>query len=264
MSLADLATDLSNASHILVLTGAGISLASGIPTFRGTDPDAVWAHDVMEMGTFRFFKRNPVESWQWYRSRFAKLTGAVPNPGHYALVELEQWQRKRGRDMLLVTQNIDGLHRHAGSEALVEVHGKSDFIRCSRPGCLHGEPAGSVAVTPSTFAAFDLNPSLETLPRCPACRAPMRAHVLWFDEYYGAHVDYQFDRVMNALSRANVILFVGTSFSVGVTAAALETRAVKWSIDPGGFAAPPGTRSLALPQEIALPQLLSTLHCSSI
>jgi NAD-dependent deacetylase len=95
---------------VLVVTGAGVSLASGIPTFRGSDPGAVWANDVTEMGTRDFFERDPVASWRWYGSRFARAAGAKPNAAHHALVALERWQSARGK-FLLITQNVDGLHR---------------------------------------------------------------------------------------------------------------------------------------------------------
>jgi NAD-dependent deacetylase len=251
--------DLAASRHLVVLTGAGMSLASGIPTFRGTDPDAVWAHDVMEMGTFGFFDANPVESWRWYRSRFAKLRGAQPNDGHRALVDLERWQRARGRNFLLVTQNIDALHRAAGSGNLVEVHGKCDFVRCSVRGCELGEPRGSIPAAEVDFTTFDADPSPTTLPRCPRCGAPVRAHVLWFDEFYDAHVDYQFRRAIRALEQADLVLFIGTSFSVGVTTAALDTPATKWTIDPSDADAPWGVRLLKEAQEVALPALVARL-----
>ena len=71
-------------AYLVVVTGAGISLASGIPTFRGSDPDAVWKRDVTELGTFRFFTEDPVGSWRWYMSRFDKVLEASPNPAHHA------------------------------------------------------------------------------------------------------------------------------------------------------------------------------------
>jgi hypothetical protein len=81
---------------LLVVTGAGISLASGIPTFRGTDPGAVWKTDILEMATDHFFQREPVESWRWYGSRFDRVVQALPNPAHHALAELERWHGDRG------------------------------------------------------------------------------------------------------------------------------------------------------------------------
>src|SRR5205085_178122 len=115
----------------------------GIPTFRGEDPGAIWKRDVTELGTRRYFEEDPVGSWRWYRSRFASLGGARPNPAHLALAALERWQAEQGQ-FLLVTQNIDGLHRAAGSTRLVEVHGRADRVRCSSDGCEHAAPEGSL------------------------------------------------------------------------------------------------------------------------
>src|SRR4051794_24017544 len=89
----------------LVVTGAGVSLASGIPTFRGTDVGAIWKKDVTELGTRAYFEEDPAGSWSWYLARFDAAVGAVPNPAHQALVALERWQRGRGGRFLLVTQN---------------------------------------------------------------------------------------------------------------------------------------------------------------
>lgn len=255
MSKHELAANLCKSERLVVLTGAGMGLASGIATFRGSDPGAVWANDIMEKGTRRYFDRDPVGSWKWYRARFAKLTEARPNAGHFALAALERWQRSRGRDFLLITQNIDTLHGQAGSEHVVEVHGRSDRLRCPRSGCANAAPHGSLAAASVDFSAFDAAPAVATLPRCPVCAAPLRAHVLWFDEFYNEHQDYQFERALAAMNRADLILFVGTSFSVGVTAAALDTHATHWLIDPAGTDEA-GVRCLSAAQEVALPALV--------
>ena len=201
---------------LLVVTGAGISLASGIPTFRGADPGAVWKKDVIELGTRRYFEEDPVGSWRWYRSRFSKVQGAKPNAAHRALVDLEAWQVPRG-EFALVTQNIDGLHRAAGSRRLVEVHGRADQVRCSKPGCEHAAPAGTLPRDPAAEAAFDADPRPETVPRCPACGSLLRQHVLWFDETYDEHESYDYRRVIAASGMASAVWFIGTSLSVGVT-----------------------------------------------
>lgn len=261
MNIPELAADLRKSQRLVVLTGAGMGLASGIATFRGTDPGAVWANDIMEKGTRRYFERDPVGSWIWYRARFAKLSEARPNAGHFALTALESWQRDRGHEFLLVTQNIDTLHGQAGSEQVVDVHGRADRLRCPRAGCENAAPKGSLPVTQVDFAAFDAAPGPATLPKCPACAAPLRAHVLWFDEYYNEHKDYQFERALSSFSRADLILFIGTSFSVGVTAAALNTRATHWLIDPAGCEEP-GVRCLLHAQEQALPALVAALDAA--
>jgi len=222
---------------LLVVTGAGVSLASGISTFRGTDPGAVWKRDLTELGTFQYFQRDPVGSWSWYLSRFDQVLQAQPNPAHRALAALEHWQLGAGGRFLLVTQNIDTLHEDAGSIQLVKVHGSADRVRCSRTGCRHGAPRGSLPRSGLDLSALRSAPSLERLPRCPACGALLRQHVLWFDEYYTEHVDYQFERVEREAARADLVLFVGTSFSVGITALILQlasARAVPLlSIEPG-------------------------------
>jgi NAD-dependent SIR2 family protein deacetylase len=251
---------------LLVVTGAGISLASGIPTFRGPDPGAVWSVDVTELGTRRYFTRDPAGSWRWYRARFAGVHGREPNDAHRALVALERW--KRGdppkNNFVLVTQNIDGLHRAAGSEQLVEVHGSAHHVRCSVDGCVHGAPQGTLPFSAVDFTAFDADPVAANVPPCPACGAPLRPHVLWFDEYYGEHVSYRYDAVAGAARQATVMIFVGTSFSVGVTAALLDAGAARgiptWSIDPSGERPAPHVRVLAEKAEIALPALCSRLR----
>lgn len=263
--LAELAAALTAAipGPVLMVTGAGISRASGIPTFRGPDPGAVWTHDVTELGTFGYFARDPAGSWRFYLERFRAVFPATPNPAHHASVALERWQRARGGDFLLVTQNIDGLHRRAGSEALVEVHGTAERVRCSRDGCELGAPRGSIPRHEIDLGPFERAPILANVPRCPRCSAPLRQHVLWFDEYYASHEDYAFDRVTRAAERAAVVLFVGTSFSVGVTELVLRAGILReipiFSVDPAGIPPHPRVIPLAAPAEEALPALAAAL-----
>lgn len=221
---------------LLVVTGAGISLASGIPTFRGTDDDAIWSKDVTELGTHYFFRENPVGSWRWYLKRFENLVGAEPNAGHQALVELERWQRERG-EFLLVTQNIDALHAAAGSEHLVEVHGRADRVRCGSAGCELGAPRGWIPRAEIDQETFLADPKPETVPRCPSCGDFLRQHVLWFDETYQGHEHYQWERVVEAAMRAELVLLIGTSCSVGVTELVLQcarrNKTPAFLVDPG-------------------------------
>lgn len=249
--------------HLLVVTGAGISLASGISTFRGEDPDAVWKKDVTELGTFRYFSQDPVGSWRWYLSRFEKTVGASPNPAHLALVALEERQLRKGAQWLLVTQNIDGLHRQAGTKNLVEVHGRSDRVRCPTSGCPNGAPIGSLPRASFDLDGFVRGPSTATLPRCPICRNVLRQHVLWFDEYYDSHRDYQWDRVLDAAGSADAVLFIGTSFSVGVTdlvlTSALRRRCPVVSIDPAGRPPHPEVIAIGARAEEILPAVCAAL-----
>lgn len=221
---------------VLVVTGAGVSLASGIPTFRGKDPGALWARDVTELGTARYFSQEPAGSWTWYLGRFEKVLAAQPNAAHRALVDFERWQLGRGGKFLLVSQNIDPLHERAGSKELVKVHGSAEKVRCSSQGCRLGAPNGSIPRTEVDLTAFLANPIDANVPRCPECGELLRQHVLWFDEYYNGHNDYQWQRVLAASASAQLVIFAGTSHSVGVTQlvheAALERAVPQFSIDP--------------------------------
>lgn len=249
----ELAVELFEAKrqqNIMVVTGAGISLASGIPTFRGSDPDAVWAKDVLETGTRRFFHRDPVKSWLWYLDRFDKARHAEPNPAHYALATIEQKIRDAGGWFTLITQNVDGLHSRAGSQNVVEVHGSARHMRCSKRKCKHGEPRGLLDWDDGRFAAFRADPKHETLPRCEVCNSILRAHVLWFDESYHDHESYGLDHVRNAMygdpeaakiangppDTPTLVVFIGTSFAVTITdmivSTCLEQSIPMVTIDP--------------------------------
>jgi NAD-dependent deacetylase len=221
---------------IVTLTGAGISLASGIPTFRGSDPGAIWARDITELATLHYFSSDPAGSWLWYRKRFLGILAARPNPAHRALVSLERWQAARRGDFLLVTQNIDTLHERAGSRRLVKVHGSADRCRCSDPSCRLGA-VESLPLDSVDFTDFDRDPRVEAIPQCPSCGAIVRPHVLWFDEYYTSHADYQWHFVDAAAERIRLLLCVGTSLAVGVTsflqAAAARAGVPVFLVDPG-------------------------------
>ena len=328
------ALQVARESSIVVTTGAGISLASGIPTFRGQDPGAVWKRDVTELGTFRYFLEDPAGSWRWYLSRFARvgsppalppkglrdgqptpppprasrapspaadhrgrvwrgrakrarggggwgaegqsepsqgshddrIFAARPNAAHLALAALQTWQRAAGGSFLLITQNIDTLHEQAGSLDLVKVHGSADRVRCVREGCRFGAPKGSLARADVDLAVFVRDPVVENLPLCPACGSLLRQHVLWFDECYNSHADYQWDRVCAAAADAELFIFVGTSLSVGVTELLVESALSRgksvFSIDPHARAPIPGVIAVRAPSETLLPGVLRGLGIS--
>ena len=250
--------------YLLVVTGAGISAASGISTFRGSDPEAVWRQNDVRMATYDYFVRDPVRQLEWYLDRFEKALGAKPNPAHRALVDLEQWVASQGGQFRLVTQNIDTLHELAGSRDLIKVHGTLDRLRCSKSGCDNAAPTGSLPLPLDQIERFRRAPSETVLPRCPDCGSILRAHVLFFDEHYFEHADYRFPEVEIAGSRANLIVFVGTSFSVGVTdvlvRSGLENRAKLFSIDPAaGRARYPGMGEIQGRAEIILPTVVGEL-----
>ena len=249
---------------ILVVTGAGVSLASGISTFRGGDSGAVWKENPMEKGTVRYFQEDPVDAWLWFMKRFGAFEGKEPNPSHDALAALERWQQSRGGQFLLVTQNIDSLHEKAGSKEMVKIHGTADRYRCFEYGCQHGAPYGSIAKEDVDTSHFLANPSLKTVPRCPDCGGLIRFHVLWFDEHYLSHNDYEARRVIKAAGDVAFVLFIGTSFSVGITSSILELVRQQekpiFSMNPGmeegEFI---GIYNLQVRSEEALPELCRRL-----
>ena len=194
----------------------------------------------MELGTFDLFRREPVTSWLWYMERFDRVLACEPNPAHRAVAALETLHTERGGTFLLVTQNVDPLHERAGSRNLVKVHGSADRVRCCSGHCEYGSPSGSLPRADIELAALRADPIEENLPRCPTCSKVLRQHVLWFDELYSSHEDYQWPVVQTAAFTADLVLFVGTSFSVGVTdlflRAAVDRGIPTFNIDPGAAA----------------------------
>jgi NAD-dependent deacetylase len=194
---------------VLALTGAGISAESGIPTFRGKEGYwVVGSRNYMpqEMATLEMFERSPEEVWRWYLYRFGLVRAAQPNAGHRALVEME---RSLGDRFLLVTQNIDGLHRRAGSSPgrTYSIHGDAAFVRCARSCTSDLYSAPEVDVRDRGAPLTDLD--RERL-RCPACGGWLRPHVLWFDEYYDEE-HYRMYSALRAAREASLLLVVGTS-----------------------------------------------------
>jgi NAD-dependent deacetylase len=169
----------------------------------------------MARATLEHFRREPADSWGWYRQRLGGVLAAQPNAAHRALVALERWHAAHSAPFQLITQNIDLLHEAAGSRSLIKVHGSIDRARCVDPRCPESER--TVPTASLDFAAFEARPEAATVPCCPACGALMRPHVLWFDEHYGSHPDYGWPAVLAGCDTMRVVVAVGTSFSVGVT-----------------------------------------------
>lgn len=182
---------ISKASRLAVLTGAGVSKESGIPTFREAQ-EGLWAqYDPMEMASQEGFLRNPKLVWEWYEYRFGMVKSAQPNTGHLAIAELEQFVPT----VTVITQNIDGLHRLAGSSHVLEIHGS-----IQRYKCLHGRHTG--------FSLDDIMAQGEKPPRCPTCGDLVRPDVVWFGEYLPEDI---MQKAYEASQRCDVMLVVGTS-----------------------------------------------------
>lgn len=183
---------------------------------------------------------------------------AAPNAAHVALARLEAKRREVGRGTTLVTQNVDGLHRAAGSLDVIEVHGSAQRVRCKRRGCVNGDPHGSLSLADLDLTAFRTAPLRANVPRCPKCGSLLRPHVLWFDELYTSHVDYGWKRVRDVAQRAATVVFVGTSFSVGVTdfvlGNALRRGWPVFNVDPHGRAME-GVTLVTVPAEDLLPRV---------
>lgn len=195
---------------IVFLTGAGVSAESGIPTFRG--PEGHWQigsrnYHPEELATAAAFAHLPRAIWGWYLYRRAACLAARPNVAHEALARAETSLADR---FLLVTQNVDGLHRRAGSSAArtYEVHGRLDVYRCAR-GCCEG-----LTPIPAALDAWPRGRAIgdaeEALLACPRCGGPGRPHVLWFDEYYDENI-YRYDSSIRAARAAAMLVVVGTS-----------------------------------------------------
>ena len=209
---------------LVVLTGAGISAESGIPTFRG--PEGYWRvgsrhYRPMELATRAAFDAMPDDVWGWYLHRRAVCRAAAPNAAHLALARLET---ALGDRFLLVTQNVDGLHLRAGNSPArtYQVHGNLDLMRCaaecSRDLVAIPEPADPARLV------------------CPRCGGRARPHVLWFDEYYDED-RFRFESALRAAAAAALLLVVGTSGATTLPARMCETVAARGApmivVDPG-------------------------------
>lgn len=200
-SPSDLEALLSDARSICVLTGAGISRESGVPTFRGED--GLWRKFRAEdLATPEAFARDPVLVWEWYAWRRELISQAQPNPAHRALVEIEASVASRpdGR-FTLITQNVDGLHERAGSRNVVRLHGSLWHLRCSRCGSAHSNRPDRE----------DRRVPLDPFPpRCyrQGCSALLRPAVVWFGEPLP---ETEWKRATLAAAHADLFLVVGTS-----------------------------------------------------
>lgn len=184
--IAEASSWIADAESITVLTGAGISAESGVPTFRGND--GLWRnHRAEDLATPEAFQRNPRLVWEWYRYRQGLINGTKPNDGHFTLARLE----RSGRNYFLITQNVDGHHARAGSKRLVELHGNIFRARCPVDGEL-----------------LDLTGEEDDLiPQCSRGH-PMRPDVVWFGEALPAEA---MEKGWAAAGHCDLFLLIGTS-----------------------------------------------------
>jgi len=199
----ELVQHLARAKSVAVLTGAGVSAESGLPTFRGAQT-GLWAkYNPEELATPRAFRRDPRLVWEWYAWRRKLVADARPNPAHLALADME----KLFSQFRLITQNVDGLHQRAGSREVIELHGNITRTKCFDEG----------TVISSWKETSDVP------PKCPNCGGLLRPDVVWFEE---SLPEKEMDLAVNASATCDVFLCVGTS-GVVYPAAALPFEALR-------------------------------------
>jgi NAD-dependent deacetylase len=194
---------IHSSQKLVVLTGAGISSESGVPTFRDAQT-GLWAQfKPEELATPEAFLKNPKKVWEWYAYRREKISQVKPNPGHFALAELE----KRIPHFTLITQNVDGLHKQAGSRNIIELHGNIHRTKCFKEEVVV-ESWGETEEIP---------------PRCPHCGGMLRPDVVWFGEPLPIQA---FQEAIEASQSCDLFFSVGTS-SLVYPAASLPYEALQ-------------------------------------
>jgi len=231
--------------RVLVITGAGVSAESGIPTFRGKD--GYWRNlDPTKLATPEAFAHDPNLVWDWYRERRQRIRTAQPNPAHQAIAKLAE----RTGEFLLVTQNVDDLHRRTGlpSEKMVQIHGDIFITRCSRCDFRRQEHE---------------HDDDGSLPKCPECSALMRPGVVWFGEQLDAAKIETVENFVTA-GDCDLVIVAGTTAlfgyiidwalrALGRTGQLIEVNPEETSLSQ--FA----TKSFREPAGLALPRLVHEL-----
>jgi NAD-dependent deacetylase len=186
-----LVTHLRTSHDVAILTGAGISQESGLRTFRDK-LDGIWGeYRPEDLATPEAFERNPQLVWEFYSMRRLKGMEVKPNPGHFALAEME----KHYQSFTLITQNVDGLHQKAGNRNAVELHGNITRVKCKNGCCVLQE----------------WDDTAEIIPKCPNCGAYLRPDVVWFGEMLPAK---ELESAFLAAQKCEVFLSIGTSAQV--------------------------------------------------
>jgi NAD-dependent deacetylase len=243
--LENLIQTMHSASRVAVLTGAGMSAESGVPTFREAQTGLWSRYRAEDLATPQAFEKNPRLVWEWYVWRREIVSRAEPNPGHRALVRLEFILQRRGVEFTLITQNVDGLHQRAGSQDVIELHGNILRTRCSGEGILVEQ-----------WQERD-----EIPPHCPQCGGLLRPEVVWFGENLPPSA---LESAWQAAQTSHVFFSIGTSNLVEPAASlpyvALRSGAQVVEINPNETPlSSSSTYVLRGPVGVILPQLLEQL-----
>jgi len=235
---------LKNAKRVAVLTGAGVSAESGVPTFRGTD--GLWKRfSPEELASFDAFMRNPELVWEWYQYRRSLIYDIKPNTGHYALAEMEDLFD----DFILITQNVDGLHQVAGSKKIIELHGNIRRNKCSKCG---------------EYYAEEIPVDKKEVPKC-RCGGLIRPDVVWFGEMLPEDA---INKAFYAARNSDLFFSVGTSGFVHPAAqlpiTAKESKAYVVEINPDKTAITPYLDELLKgPSGKILPEIVKLLKLNN-
>ncbi len=260
-ALSEVVDVLQTTAPVVWVTGAGLSVASGISPYRKSK-DAVWENFITDWGTAERFSADPQAWYQkfWFQAHPGLREGpaASPNPGHRAITGVVRARPNHH----IITQNIDGLHAESGapSSRLIEIHGRADTFVCSNASC-------SMANTPLTGISLS-GVDDGDLPECDMCGAVLRPLVLLFDEYYESQPFFRAREARRWLNDAGVVVFVGTSFSVGITSMAVHAadasgaEIVNINLESLALNHGKAVRNLLMPAEEALPAIFDALHPS--
>ncbi len=236
--MEELVDIITKSKYLLALTGSGISAESGIPTFRGKD--GLWKeYRPEELATLQAFKKNPTLVWEWYDWRRSLIARASPNDAHKVLAWLEE------RDVLkmLITQNVDGLHRRAGNKKIIELHGNIWRMKC---------------MSCNNEVENYETPLKEIPPKCNVCHSMLRPSVVWFGESLDPFLLNQ--SILHS-SRCDVMMVIGTSAVIQPAASlpimAKNNRAVLIEINPSETPISPiADYSLRLKASVAMKSLV--------
>ncbi len=263
------ASSQSYVVRVLVLTGAGVSAESGIPTFRGKD--GYWRNlDSTKLATPEAFARDPQLVWDWYRERRERIRNAQPNAAHEAIARLAH----QTEEFLLVTQNVDDLHARAGvaAEKMVQIHGDIFVTRCTRCEFSYvgrggsPEPPGACVVQPTNGRLRSIAATSErdlNVATCPGCHALLRPGVVWFGEQLSRN---ELERVEDFLDggACDVVIVAGTtatfSYIIDWALRASRDDAELIEVNPEEtLLSRSATRLLREPAAIALPRIVDQI-----